>query len=90
MRSGAWLDDNSMVYFAEGTVLKRLSADGGSSVALPGFNHAGAVASMVPLPDSTGLLLSVCPGNCAITSSVYVYAFATDSLRVLVPGASAF
>ncbi len=88
MHSGAWLDDNSIVYFAQGTTLKRLSADGGPSAALPGFVQVGTVASIAPLPNSKGLLLTVCPGDCAIMSSVYAYAFATDSLRLLVPGAA--
>ncbi len=89
MRSGAWLDDNSMVYFAEASTLRRLSADGGPSVVLSGFiRKRGSVASLTPLPGSKGLLLTVCPANCAVTSSVYAYAFATDSLRLLVPGAA--
>ena len=87
-RSGAWLDDNSMVYFAEGAAVKRLSADGGPSVALPDYKQGGTVASIVPLPGSKGILLSLCARNCAIISSVYAYSFATDSLRLLVPDAA--
>ncbi|MBL0169856.1 MAG: serine/threonine-protein kinase [Gemmatimonadaceae bacterium] len=88
MRSGAWLADNTIVYFAEGSTLKRLSADGGPAVALRGYKSAGAAASITPLPGSKGVLLSVCPGNCAITSTVYAYSFAADSLLLLVPRAA--
>jgi serine/threonine-protein kinase len=87
MRAGAWLDDGTIVYFAEGSLLKRLSADGGSSVALRGYKLKGAIASITPVPGSTGVLLTVCPGNCAIASTVYAYSFALDSLLLLVPRA---
>lgn len=88
MRSGAWLDDNSIVYFAESSTLKRVPADGGNAAVLRGYKSAGAAASIAALPRSTGVLLTVCPGNCAITSSVYAYSFAADSLTMLVPRAA--
>jgi serine/threonine-protein kinase len=88
MRSGAWLDDNTIVYAAEGSVLKRVPADGGPAVGLRGYAAAGAAASITPLHGNKGILVSVCPGNCAITSSVYAYSFAADSLIRLVPAAA--
>ena len=87
-RVGGWLDDNTIVYQAVGQVLKRLPAEGGPSVTLPGFTLFGYVASLEPLPGSKGFLLSVCPNNCAIASSVYAYSFKTDSLILLVPRAA--
>jgi len=88
LRSGAWLDDNTIVYAAESSVLKRVPADGGPAVSLRGFHEAGATASITPLPGNKGILVSVCPANCAITSSVYAYSFAADSLLLLVPQAA--
>lgn len=85
MRSGAWLDDNSIVYFAEESALKRVPEDGGPARPLPGYKRIGAVPSIAALPGSKGVLLSQCPGNCSITSSLYVYVFATDGLRLLMP-----
>ena len=87
-RSGAWLADNTIVYFAESSALKRLSADGGPAVALRGFIGAKAVGSIAPVPGNKGVLLTVCPANCGIASSVYVYSFKTDSLPLLVPRAA--
>ena len=88
MRSGAWLADNTIVYFAQESGLKRLSADGGPATILRGFTRPGAAGSITPLPDSKGVLLTYCPSNCAITSSVYAYSFAADSLLLLVPRAA--
>ena len=87
MRSGAWLADNTIVYFAEGSTLKRVPSEGGAAVALRGYK-LGAVASIMPLPDSRGVLLTACAANCAIESSVYAYSFAADSLTRLAPRAS--
>ena len=87
MRSGAWLADNTIVYFAEGSALKRVPSEGGPAVALRGYK-LGAVASIMPLPDSRGVLLTACAANCAIESSVYAYSFAADSLTRLAPRAA--
>jgi len=87
-RVGGWLDDNTIVYQAVGQVLKRLPADGGPATILPGFKLFGYSAALEPLPGSKGFLLSICPNNCAIGSSVYAYSFRTDSLILLVPRAA--
>ncbi len=87
-RVGGWFDDNTIVYQAVGQVLKRLPADGGAAATLPGFKLFGYAAALEPLPGSKGFLLSICPNNCAIGSSVYAYSFKTDSMILLVPKAA--
>jgi len=45
------------------------------------------IPSISPLPGSRGLLFTACRGNCAFSSNAYVYDFAADSARVLIPQA---
>jgi eukaryotic-like serine/threonine-protein kinase len=42
---------------------------------------------MSPLPGSKGMLVSLCRGNCVFSIDAFVYDFAADSLRLLVPKA---
>ena len=51
-----------------------------SAATFPWFFHRS--------PGSHGILLTGCPGNCAIESNVYVLDFAADSSRLLVPNAA--
>ena len=46
------------------------------------------IATVQALPGSRGVLATVCPGNCAVESSIYVFDFAADSARLLVPNAA--
>jgi serine/threonine-protein kinase len=87
---GAWLDDWTIVYADQAQRLRRVSGDGGSSRPVrsdttPERQSIGAIA---PLPGSHGVLYTSCPGNCGIESSLYVFDFAADSGRQLVPGAA--
>jgi hypothetical protein len=87
---GVWLDDQTIVYGVGLTEVARVSADGGEPVMLP---MPGAVSgvnllSIVALPGSRGFLAALCDGNCSVNSAVYVYEFAADSARLLVPNAS--
>ncbi len=86
---GAWLDDGTIVYSAKapGPVL-RVPANGGPSARVPLPAELGLVASLWPLPDSRGFLFTSCPGNCAISSSVYAWDFAKDSAHLLLPSAA--
>jgi Tol biopolymer transport system component len=82
---GAWLDNGSIVYVTDGSLFGRVPADGGTVTPL--LEQAGRtwdIAGMSPLPGSKGFLFTDCGGNCGITSTVYVYEFATDSARLLV------
>jgi len=88
--SAAWLEDGSIVYMSATAELRRISAEGGSSrpvrpSARPERVNLGA---FFPLPGSRGFLYTRCPGNCAVETAVYVFDFAADSGRLLVPNAA--
>ncbi len=88
--SAAWLDDGTIVYMATGTELRRVSAEGGTSLAVqraPRLDRPNE-AAISPLPGSRGVLYTWCPGNCAVESAVFVFDFAADSARLLVPDAA--
>jgi len=89
-KAAVWLDDQTIVYGAGRTTVARVPADGGESVVLPmpGAPSGVAILTLAPLPGGRGFLSAHCEGNCAITSAVYVYEFAADSARLLVPNAS--
>ncbi|HRZ09098.1 MAG TPA: protein kinase [Gemmatimonadales bacterium] len=85
--SGAWLDNGTIVYAGEVTDLKKVSADGGASASVQADSsqRRRLLLTLSPLPGSRGFLHTSCPGNCAIESGVYVFDFAADSSRLLVP-----
>jgi serine/threonine-protein kinase len=87
---GAWLDDQTIVYTDSTQWLSRIAADGGSTNRVITKGQVGnvAVATIWPLPGSRGVLFTVCNGNCAIATSLYVYDFAADSARLLVAQAA--
>jgi len=83
---GAWLDDGSIVYTSE--ALQRVPSGGGKARALRlPADLLATVPAMWPLPGSRGLLFTGCRGNCAFSSDAYVYDFAADTARVLIPQA---
>ena len=85
---GTWADDGWIYYTTVGSKLARLKADDPQRAPVVVSQLGGATAiALAPLPGSRGLLVTVCPGNCAVESRVNVLEFATDSLRQLVPGA---
>jgi len=85
---GAWADDGRIYYTTIGSKLARLDAENPQSASVVVSQLGGATAiALAPLPGSRGLLVTVCPGNCAVESRVAVLDLATDSLRQLVPGA---
>jgi len=85
---GTWADDGGIYYTGVGSKLVRLDANDPQRppVVVSLLGSASAI-SMSPLPGSRGLLLTACPGNCAVESSVVVLDLTTDSLRRLVPNA---
>jgi len=88
-KAAAWLDDGSIVYVSTGALLSTVPATGRGTprrLHLPTGTLA-TVFSLAPLPGSKGVLVSLCRGNCAFSSDVFVYDFTTDSARVLVPKA---
>jgi Tol biopolymer transport system component len=87
-KTGAWLDDGTIVYAGALSSLMRIPADGGSSVRLALAETLGQASTLWPLPGRRGFLLTACPGNCATASNIYAYDLAADSARLLVPGAA--
>ena len=89
--AATWLDDGTIVYAGnEEAELLRISADGGtpSPVAADSGQRRNIPLVLSPIPGSHGILLTGCPGNCAIESNVYVLDFKADSSRLLVPNAA--
>jgi len=85
--AGAWMDDGTIVYMAANSGLRRVSAEGGVSKAVPGTggDRLNTVA-MWPLPDTRGVVYTACAGNCSIRSDLYVHDLKSDSARLLIPG----
>jgi eukaryotic-like serine/threonine-protein kinase len=88
--AAAWLDDGTIVYAGKGDGLRRVSGNGGpsSSVQPDSTKRRRQILTISPLPGSRGVLVTYCPGNCAIESSVCVFDFSVDSARLLVPEAA--
>jgi eukaryotic-like serine/threonine-protein kinase len=89
-KAAAWLDDQTIVYSAGRGEVARVSADGGNPVMLPVLGAGSGITplSFAALPGSRGFLTAHCDGNCAVGSAIWVYEFASDSARLLVPNAS--
>jgi serine/threonine-protein kinase len=88
--AGAWLDDGTIVYVGQAQDLRRVSENGGEShpVRRSASSDRWNIATLQPLPGSHGVLATVCPGNCGVESLIYVFDFAADSARLLVPNAA--
>ena len=89
--AATWLDDGTIVYAGgETSELLRVSGEGGTAtpVAADSGQRRNLPLVLSPIPGSHGILLTGCPGNCAIESNVYVLDFAADSSRLLVPNAA--
>jgi serine/threonine-protein kinase len=88
--SAAWLDDGTIVYSGTEGGLRRVSSDGGSSVPVRTSGKLQRVnfTALSPVPGSRGVLYTRCPGNCAVESAIYVFDFAADSGRLVVPNAA--
>jgi tRNA A-37 threonylcarbamoyl transferase component Bud32/WD40 repeat protein len=85
---GTWTDDGGIYYTSVGSKLARLDANDPQRPPVVVSQLGGGTAiALAPLPGSRGLLVTRCPGNCAIESSVMVLDLKTDSLRILVPSA---
>jgi eukaryotic-like serine/threonine-protein kinase len=81
----AWLDDGTIVYTDRRRFLSRIPSDAVNQQGTPLRQHSTAGATSIgPLPGSHGVLFTLCFGNCAIQSDLYVYDFAADSARLLV------
>ncbi len=88
--AGAWLDDGTIVYVGQDQQVRRIPSEGGASraVQVEAGERRLQHRQLSPLPGSRGFLYTTCPGNCAIESSIYVFDFAADSGRLLVPNAA--
>jgi eukaryotic-like serine/threonine-protein kinase len=89
-KAAAWLDDHTIVYSAGIAEVARVSADGGEPVMLSilGTGSGISLLSIAALPGSRGFLTAHCEGNCAVSSAIWVYEFASDSARLLIRNAS--
>ena len=87
-RAAAWLDDGTIVY--SGQKLLQVSAAGGGTPRALRITRDVVFGFMAiqGLPGSRGFLLTGCRGNCAFSSDAFVFDFAADSARLLVPNAS--
>ena len=85
-KAAAWLDDGTILYTHPRNI-KRIPADGGTATTIARKQKLSWTATIWPLPGSRGFLFTDC-GNCGVSSNVYVYDFAADSARLLVPGAA--
>ena len=85
--AAAWLDDGTIVFVGVTTDLRKVSADGGASASVltDSTMRRHTTLTVQPLPGSKGVLITSCPGNCAIESAVYVVDLKADSARLLVP-----
>jgi serine/threonine-protein kinase len=81
----AWLDDGTIVYTDRRRFLSRIPSDAVNQEGAPLRQQSTAGAATISaLPGSHGVLFTLCFGNCAIQSDLYVYDFAADSARLLV------
>ncbi len=86
---GAWSDDGHIYYTAGGSLVARLDANDANQPPLAMIpDVSGSVIGMSALPGSHGVLVSACPGNCAVSSALYVLDTRSDSLTLLVSGAT--
>ena len=88
-KAGAWLDDGTIVFSGDmNGAVKRVSADGGPAAPVRISEKLGSAATLWPLPGGRGFLFTVCPGNCANSTSIYAYDLKADSALLLVPNAA--
>jgi eukaryotic-like serine/threonine-protein kinase len=88
-KAGAWLDDGTIVFSGDmNGMVKRVSADGGPAAPVRILEQLGSAATLSPLPGGRGFLFTVCPGNCANSTSIYAYDLKADSALLLVPNAA--
>jgi eukaryotic-like serine/threonine-protein kinase len=83
--AAAWLDDGTIVFAAD--KLLRVASTSGSTpraLHLTGIADASGITTIAPLPGNRGIVFTVCPGNCALSTHAYVYDFAADSARPLM------
>jgi serine/threonine-protein kinase len=85
-KAGAWLDDGTIVYVI-GTLMRIASTNGATPhrLRLPEAILLNAVTTIAPLPGSRGVLFTACRGNCAFSTDAYIYDFAADSARLVMP-----
>ena len=88
--AAAWMDDGTIVYAGKSDNLRRVSENGGpgSSLQPDSLQRRRLALTISPLPGSRGVLVTYCPGNCALESSVYVFDFSADSARLIVTDAA--
>ena len=87
-KTAAWMDDGTIVYGA-GTLMRTASTSGAKPRPLrfsaKDYSAFIAITTIAPLPGSRGVLFTACRGNCALSTDAYIYDFAADSARLLMP-----
>jgi serine/threonine-protein kinase len=89
--TAAWQDDGTILYLDEASALRRIPADGGSGTVVlreSAGQQRRTTPLITPLPGSRGVLLTTCPGNCAIASAIAVLDLATGTVREVVADAA--
>ncbi|HLG06901.1 MAG TPA: protein kinase, partial [Gemmatimonadales bacterium] len=85
--AGAWLEDGSILFNDRSFQLRRVPPEGGASAAEGKLPGGLGVAAIHPLPDSRGVLLTLCRAACS-TSALFVLASGADSARSLMEDVS--
>jgi eukaryotic-like serine/threonine-protein kinase len=86
---GTWADDGFIYYASSTNMLAGVDAsDPNRRRSFASFALTGTPMQLTPLPGSRGLLAAICPGNCAVTTTVSVFDLKSDSMRLLVPEAT--
>ena len=87
-KTAAWMDDGTIVYGA-GTLMRTASTSEAKPRPLrfSAKDHSAfiAITTIAPLPGSRGVLFTACRGNCALSTDAYIYDFAADTARLLMP-----
>jgi len=88
-KTGTWADDGYIYYTSVQSKISRIDPEN-PSVPPTSLTAVGSQAaiSISSLPGSRGLLVTVCPGNCSVETSLYLLDRDADSLRLLVSGAT--
>ena len=89
--SAAWLDHGTIVYPGRGGDLRRsppMAAPSRPVADLRKVQRINFTVLFGPCPEAAGSSTPGCPGNCAVESAIYVFDFAADSSRLVVPNAA--
>ena len=90
--SGVWLDDGTIVFPGRGNaVLYRMDGNGGAERLALGLGRAsaGGIVALAALPDTRGVLLTLCPSAPCVNGEIWMLDLARDSVARLADRTSA-